>query len=249
LLEKAGGIVALNGVGQWRLCPTRYPGPNEHEKAPGHLDIVATSPMLAEKLSAECTGIGGPLDPFFTAETDHRPVVVSITVDAKWEQEPNRARRWKWDLSKLTTYPALRDKFLAEVETPLTQCAGRWKHLGTGAATQDQVDQAVEELKGVLMAGAEKVIGRKRSMVRAIAKPWWSPALTSTEETRKALCRQWKKEGRVDSLVAKARLLKAKRAYKALIRKEKRDFFTASLDEAETQGDPDRVNRLHQIFR
>ena len=113
------------------------------------------------------------MDPFFTAETDHRPVVVSIAVDAEWKQAPNSARKWKWDLSKLTSDPALGDKFLAEVETPLAQCAGRWKHLGTGAATQDQVDQAVEELKGVLMAGAEKVIGRKSSRVRAIAKPWW----------------------------------------------------------------------------
>ena len=49
--------------------------------------------------------------------------------------------------------------------------------MGTGAATQDQVDQAIEELKGVLMAGAEEVIGRKCSRVRSIAKPWWSPAL------------------------------------------------------------------------
>ena len=249
LLEKAGGFVALNRIGKWRLCPTRYPGPNEHEKAPGHLDIVATSPMLAERLSAECTGVGGPLDPFFTAETDHRPVVVSIAVDAEWKQAPNSARKWKWDLSKLTSDPALRDKFLAEVETPLAQCAGRWKHLGTGAATQGQVDQAVEELKGVLMAGAEKVIGRKSSRVRAVAKPWWSPALTSAEKARKALFQQWKKEGRVDSLVAKARLLKAKKAYKALIRKEKRDFFTTSLDEAGGQGDPGRAKRLHQIFR
>ena len=87
-------------------------------KAPGRLDIVATSPMLAEKLSAECTRVGGPLDPFFTAETDHRPVVVSITVDAEWRQEPNSARKWKWDLNKLTSDPALRDKFLAEVEPP-----------------------------------------------------------------------------------------------------------------------------------
>ena len=110
--------------------------------------------------------------------------------------------------------------------------------MGTGAATQDQVDQAVEGLKGVLMTGAEKVIGRKSSRVRAIAKPWWSPALTSAEKARKARFQQWKKEGRVNSLVAKARLLKAKRAYKALIRKEKRDFFTTSLDEAGGQGDP-----------
>ena len=118
-----------------------------------------------------------------------------------------------------------------------------------GAATQDQVDQALEELKGVLMTGAEKVIGRKSSRVRAIAKPWWSPALTSAEKARKALLQQWKREGRVDSLVAKARLLKAKKAYKALIRKEKRDFFTTSLDEARKQGDPGRAKRLHQIFR
>ena len=69
------------------------------------------------------------------------------------------------------------------------------------------------------MAGAEKVIGRKSSRVRVVAKPWWSPALTSAEKARKALFQQWKKEGRVGSLVAKARLLKAKRAYKALIRK------------------------------
>ena len=121
LLAKAGGFFALNRLGKWRLCPTRYPGPNESEKAPGHLDIVATSPMLAAKLSAECTGVGGPLDPFFTAETDHRPVVVSLAVDVEWKQAPNSARRWKWDLSKLTSDPALRDKFLAEVETPLAQ--------------------------------------------------------------------------------------------------------------------------------
>ena len=95
LLEKAGSFVALNRIGKWRLCPTRYPGPNEHEKAPGHLDIVATSPMLAERFSAECTGVGGPLNPFFTAETDHRPVVVSIAVDAEWKQAPNSARKWK----------------------------------------------------------------------------------------------------------------------------------------------------------
>ena len=50
LLERAGGFVALNRVGKWRFCPIRYPGPNEHEKAPGHLDIIATSPMLAERL-------------------------------------------------------------------------------------------------------------------------------------------------------------------------------------------------------
>ena len=47
LLERAGGFVALNRVGKWRLCLTHYPGPNEHEKAPGHLD---TSPMLREAL-------------------------------------------------------------------------------------------------------------------------------------------------------------------------------------------------------
>ena len=92
-------------------------------------------------------------------------MVVSITVDAEWRQEPNSARKWKWDLNKLTSDPALRDKFLAEVETPLAQCAGRWKHLGTGAATQDQVDQVVEEFKGVFMAGAEKVVGHKCSTV------------------------------------------------------------------------------------
>ena len=71
--------------------------------------------MLAERLSAECTGVGGPLDPFFTAETDHRPVVVSIAVDAEWKQEPNSARKWKWDLSKLTSDPALR---LSERQVP-----------------------------------------------------------------------------------------------------------------------------------
>ena len=172
--------------------------------------------MLAAKLSAECTGVGGPLDPFFTAETDHRPVVVSLAVDVEWKQAPNSAKRWKWDLSKLTSDPALRDKFLAEVETPLAQCAGRWKHLGTGVSTQGQVDQAIEELKGVLMAAAEKVIGRKRSRVRAVAKPWWSPALTSAEKARKALFQQWKREGRVDSLVAKARLLKTEKGIQSL---------------------------------
>ena len=57
------------------------------------------------------------------------------------------------------------------------------------------------------------------------------------------------REGRVDSLVAKARLLKAKNAYKALIRKEKRDFFTTSLDKAGKKGDPGRAQKLHQIFR
>ena len=49
--------------------------------------------------------------------------------------------------------------------------------------------------------------------------------------------------------MAKARLLKAKKAYKALIRKEKRDFSTTSLNEAGKQGDPGRAKRLHQIFR
>ena len=112
------------------------------------------------------------MDPFFTAETNHRPVAVPITVDAKWPQEPNSARKWKCDLSKLTSDPSLRDKFLAEVETPLAHCARKWRHLGTRAATQDHVGQAVEVPNGVLMAGAETVIGRKRSRVRAIAKPW-----------------------------------------------------------------------------
>ena len=46
----------------------------------------------------------------------------------------------------------------------------------------------------------------------------------------------------MDSLVAKASLLKAKKAYKVLIRKEKRDLFTKSLDKAGKQGDPDRAN-------
>ena len=190
LLEKAGGFVALNRLGKWRLCPTRYPGPNEHEKAPGHLDIVATSPMLAEGPPAECAGVGGPLGPPSTAEADHRPVVVSIAVGAEWKQAPNSAREWKWDLSKLTFDPALGDKSLAKVETPLAQCAGRWEHLRTGAATQDQVDQAVEELKGAPMAGAEKVIGRESPRVGAIAKPWWPPALTPTEKARNALFQQ-----------------------------------------------------------
>ena len=47
LLEEVGGFGALNRVGKWRLCPTRYPGSNEDETAPGHLglDIVATPPM------------------------------------------------------------------------------------------------------------------------------------------------------------------------------------------------------------
>ena len=36
----------MNRVGKWGLCPTRYPGPNEGHKNPGHLDIIATSPLL-----------------------------------------------------------------------------------------------------------------------------------------------------------------------------------------------------------
>ena len=58
------------------------------------------------------------MDPFFTAETDHRPVVVSITVDAEWRQGLNSARKWKSDLNKLTSDPTLRDKLLAEVSPP-----------------------------------------------------------------------------------------------------------------------------------
>ena len=84
----------MNRVGKLRLCPTRYPRPNEGRKSPGHLDIVATSPLLAEKLSTECTGVGGPLDPIFTAETDHRPVVTSIAIDGVWKQEPNCRDKW-----------------------------------------------------------------------------------------------------------------------------------------------------------
>ena len=166
-----------------------------------------------------------------------------------WKQEPNRALKLKWDLSKLTSDPALRDRFLQEVETPLAQCAGRWKHLGTGTASQEQVDQAVADLKQVIMDGAKKVIGKKQSRVRSMAKPWWSLALTVAEKTRKALFQQWKREGRVDSLVAKARLLKAKKIYKALNPKEKRDFLASSLDEAGNGGSSGRARELHRIFR
>lgn len=67
---------------------------------------------------------------------------------------------------------ALRDRFLEEVEDRLAQCAGRWKHLGTGAANQGQIDQAVTEG----MDRAKKILGKKQSRVRSIAKPWWSLA-------------------------------------------------------------------------
>ena len=42
---------------------------------------------------------------------------------------------------------------------------------------------------------------------------------------------------------------KAKKAYKALIRKEKRGFFSASLREAGKRGSPARACELHKIFR
>ena len=64
------------------------------------------------------------------------------------------------------------------MEAPLAQCAGRWKHLGTGVAGQGQVSQAVADLKQILRDGAENVNGKKQSRVRSVAKPWWFSALT-----------------------------------------------------------------------
>ena len=52
----------------------------------------------------------------------------------------------------------------------------------------------------------------------------------------------------MDSLVVKARLLKAKRAYKALVRKEKRDLYHDKLRRGRKQGDPSRAERLHRVF-
>ena len=93
LLAKAGGFTALNRVGEWGHAPTRYPGPNEANVSPGHLDIVATSPMLAEKFSAECVWVGDKQDPHFAADTDHRPVVVSLGLDLVWKQNPNNTKK------------------------------------------------------------------------------------------------------------------------------------------------------------
>ena len=104
-------------------------------------------------------------------------------------------------------------------------------------------------LWGALMAGAGGAIGRKSPRVGAVAKPWWPPALTPTKGARKALPQQWEGGGRVDSLVAKARPPKAKKAYKALARKGERGPPTTSLGEAGGQGGPGRAKRLHQIFR
>ena len=132
--------------------------------------MIATSPFLAERLSASCVEVGGPLDPHFAAETDHRQVVISMLTDEEWKQQPNSAKSWKWDLQKLTSDPKLREKFQSEVEAPLAQCAGRWKHMGSGQVKQVEIDQAHDELTYIFMTAAIKVVGRKQSRVRSVTK-------------------------------------------------------------------------------
>lgn len=249
LLTRAGGFKALNRLGKWGHVPTRYPGPNETSTPPGHLDIVATSPMLTEKLSAECVWVGGEQDPHFAADTDHRPVVVSVDVNQEWGQQPNNTYKWKWDLQKLTSNPALREEFEQEVKAPLTRWEGRWRHLSSGVVCQSQLDLAVEELQSILLTAAEEVVGKKRSRVRAVAKPWWSKALTAAEKARRTCFQQWKRGGRVPTSASKSRLDEAKRAYKTLIRKEKRDYFSTRLGKADEKGGPGRSRELHRIFR
>ena len=161
LLAKAGGFTALNRIGEWAEKPTRYPGPNEDEVTPGHLDMIATSPFLTERLSASCVEVGGTLDPHFAAETDHRQVVISMLTDEEWKRRPNRANSSEWDVQELTSDPELREKFQSEVEAPLAQCAGRWKHMGSGQVKQVEIDQARDELTDIFMTAAIKVVGRK----------------------------------------------------------------------------------------
>ena len=74
-------------------------------------------------------------------------------------------------------------------------------------------------------------------------------ALTKAEAARRALFQQWKKEGKGESVGARSRLDQAKKAYKALIRKEKRAFFTESLNKAGKKGSQGRAGELHRIFR
>ena len=176
-------------------------------------------------------------------------MVVSLGVDLEWKQSPNSTKKWKWDLQKLNSNPELREEFEQEVKAPLTKWEGRWRHLNSGAVGQPQLDLAVDELKSILIEAADKVFGRKQSRIRAAAKPWWSKELTAAEKARRSQFQSWKREGKVPDSVAKARLDKAKKAYKALIRKEKRSFFSASLREAGKRGSPGRARELHRIFR
>ena len=81
------------------------------------------------------------------------------------------------------------------------------------------------------------------SFRRKAAKEWWSKDLSAAGELKRKNHRLWAKPG--SSLEAKAAMQSSQRAYKALVRREKRKLVQTQIDRA---GERSKQQRTKAVF-
>ena len=146
--------------------------------------------------------------------------MVNITTNIKWAPRP-KAKKVAWDLMRVENDPKLKARFAAELKAPLLELTQKWASFA-GEATQGQVDSAGSSFRDALMHAATKVIGTRQC--KQAAKPWWSSDLTKANHLKRRLHKLGSKA--TASLRARAETNSSQRAYKALIRTEKRKLIS-----------------------
>ena len=235
--------LALSREGCWSKVPTRHPPINIPNQTASHLDVISMKQQLATQLAAECVHVGPELDEVFQPHTDHRPVVVNITTNIKWTPKP-KAKRVAWDLRKVESDPKLKAQIAAELKAPFLKFTQEWASFSSGA-TQSQVDSAGASLRDALVQAATKVIGTRQC--RKAAKPWWSNDLTKANNLKRRLHKAGSKA--TASLRERSDMLSAQRAYKALIRTEKRKLISTQIDKAGQRGCQQRTQAIFNWYK
>jgi hypothetical protein len=175
--------------------------------------------------------------------SSHTPVVVNITTNIKWTPKP-KAKKVAWDLRKVESDPKLKAQIAAELKAPFLKFTQECASFSSGA-TQSQVDSAGASLRDALVQAATKVIGTRQC--RKAAKPWWSNDLTKANNLKRRLHKAGSKA--TASLRARSDMLSAQRAYKALIRTEKRKLISTQIDKAGQRGCQQRTQAIFNWYK
>ena len=97
--------LALNGEGCRSKVSTRHLPTNSPQQTASHFDIISMKLQLAVQLEGECVLVGSKRE-VFQPNTDHRPVVLNITTDAKWAPRP-KTKQVARDLRRVGGDPKL----------------------------------------------------------------------------------------------------------------------------------------------
>ena len=182
--------------------------------------------------------VGGRLHEL-AASTDHRPIVVELTLG---EGKPlvKAVAKTRWNIEKATAES--KKAYAAHIKPALEDMN---KNMSKKGGTKEQVEADLHTLVKHMKSSATATIGASRATGRG-GKPWWSKALTSAEKNRKKVLKKIKKgDSHFQTLVD---LKEAKKQYKKLVATEKRSYIQKSLQEAGKKNTQTYSQKLYEMF-